>query len=165
MKKPGLMIVLVLLLGGGALVTLGKMDHKTDLSAVLEMWGDALRDTDEVTLQATRVSDRREMQFGQEIRLRLPSDDPAWTPYVNAVGQTMAPYVRRTGIRYQFHAIDSPEVNAFAVPGGHVERREAIVVPGVDVGSEFEEDAGDMDTVVVNRSMKEPLGSVMASGS
>ena len=52
------------------------------------MWGDALRDTDRVTLQATRVSDRKELLFGQEMRLRLPSDDPTWTPYVNAVGQT-----------------------------------------------------------------------------
>ena len=120
MKKPGLIVILVLLLGGGALVTLGKMDQKTDLSAVLEMWGDALRDTDQVTLKATRVSDRKEMEFGQEIRLRLPSDDPTWTPYVNAVGQTLTPHVRRTGITYQFHVIDSPEVNAFAVPGGHV---------------------------------------------
>src|SRR5438309_1550737 len=58
--------------------------------------------------------------FGQEMRLRLPSDDPTWTPYVNAVGQSLVPNVRRTGIAYQFHAIDSPEVNAFAVPGGQV---------------------------------------------
>ena len=120
MKKPGFIIVLALLLGGGALVTLGKMDQKTDLSAVLEMWGDALRDTDRVTLEATRVSDAKEMRFGNELRQRLPADDPTWTPYVNAVGQTLVPNVRRQGITYQFHAIDSPEVNAFAIPGGHV---------------------------------------------
>ena len=120
MRKPGLIVILVLLAGGGALVMLGNIDRKTDLSAVLEMWGDALRDTDRVTLQATRVSDRKEMFFGQEMRLRLPSDEPTWTPYVNAVGQTLVPYVRRTGIGYQFHAIDSPEVNAFAVPGGQI---------------------------------------------
>jgi predicted Zn-dependent protease len=120
MKRPGLIVILVLLAGGGALVTLGKMDQKTDLSAVLEMWGDALRDTDEVTLQATRVSTRKEVLFGQEMRLRLPPDDPTWTPYVDAVGQTLVPHVRRTGISYHFHAIDSFEVNAFALPGGEV---------------------------------------------
>ena len=120
MKKAGLIVILVLLLGCGALVTLGKMDQKTDLSAVLEMWGDALRDTDQVTLRATRVSDAKEMRFGRELRLRLPPDDPVWTPYVNAVGQTLVPHVRRRGISYQFHAIDSPEVNAFAIPGGQV---------------------------------------------
>src|SRR5207249_8719150 len=35
MKKPGLIVILLMLAGGGALVTLGKMDRKTDLSAVL----------------------------------------------------------------------------------------------------------------------------------
>ena len=60
------------------------------------------------------------MRFGQEMRLRLPSDDPTWTPYVDAVGQTLVPWVRRHGIAYQFHVIDSSEVNAFSVPGGQV---------------------------------------------
>ena len=60
------------------------------------------------------------MQFGQEMRRRLPPDDPTDTAYVNAVGQNLVPYARRQGIRYQFHVIDGPEVNAFAVPGGHI---------------------------------------------
>ncbi len=112
--------MLAVLAGSGALVTLGKMDQKTDLSAVLEMWGDALRDTDRVTLEATRVSEAREMEFGNELRQQLLPDDPTWTQYVEDVGQTLAPNVRRTGIKYHFHVIDSPEVNAFAIPGGHV---------------------------------------------
>jgi len=120
MKKPGLIVMLLLLAGGGALVSLGKMDQKTDLSAILELWGDALRDGDRLTLEATRVSDPREMRFGAEMRAQLPPDDPVWTPYVNAVGQTLAPNVRRHGIAYQFHAIDQPQLNAFAVPGGHI---------------------------------------------
>jgi predicted Zn-dependent protease len=120
MKKPGLIVILVLMLGSGALVTLGKMDQKTDLSAVLEMWGDALRDGDQVTLQATRVSDAREMRFGHELGQRMPPDDPTWTPYVNTVGQSLVPNVRRQAIRYQFHVIDNPDVNAFAIPGGHI---------------------------------------------
>src|SRR5436190_24113979 len=120
MKKTGLIVVLVLILGCGALVTLGKMDQKTDLSALLELWGDALRDTDQLTLQPTRVSEAKEMRFGEELRLRLPPDDLTWTPYINAVGQTLAANVRRKGITYRFHAIDSGQVNAFAIPGGHV---------------------------------------------
>ena len=120
MKKPALILILALLAGGGALVTLGKMDQKTDLSAVLELWGDALRDGDRLTLEATRVSDAREIRFGNEVRAQLPPDEPGWTPYVSAVGRTVAANVRRTGITYQFHAIDQPDVNAFAVPGGHI---------------------------------------------
>jgi predicted Zn-dependent protease len=120
MKKAGLIGILVLLVGGGVLVTLGVMDPKTDLSSVLEMWGDELRDADQATLQVTRVSDAKEIQFGQEIRGHLPPDDPTWTPYVDAVGQSLVANVRRPGIRYQFHALASPQINAFAIPGGHV---------------------------------------------
>ena len=120
MKKPGLILMLLLLAAGGALVSLGNIDRNTDLSAVLELWGDALRDGDKLTLEATRVSDSREMRFGAELRAQLPPDDPAWTPYVNAVGQALVPNVRRRGIAYRFHAIDDPQLNAFAVPGGHI---------------------------------------------
>jgi predicted Zn-dependent protease len=120
MKKAGWIGILVLLVGGGVLVTLGEMDSKTDLSSVLEMWGDELRDADRATLQATRVSDAKEMQFGQEMRRHLPPDDPAWTPYVEAVGQSLVANVRRPGMRYQFHVLASPQINAFAIPGGHV---------------------------------------------
>jgi predicted Zn-dependent protease len=60
------------------------------------------------------------MSFGRQIRQHLPPDDPTFTPYVNAVGQALIPHVRRQGIHYHFHVIDSPEINAFAIPGGHV---------------------------------------------
>jgi predicted Zn-dependent protease len=30
------------------------------------------------------------------------------------------PHLRRQGIRYQFHVIDSPQINAFALPGGQI---------------------------------------------
>lgn len=120
MKKPALIVVLLLLIGGGALVTLGKVEQKTDLSAVAEMWGDVLRDTDQTALQATRIDAAKEQDLGRKLRAQLPPDDPVWTPYVDAVGQTLVPYVRRGGIAYQFHAIDSPEINAFALPGGQI---------------------------------------------
>ena len=120
MNKPALIVVVILLIGGGALVTLGKVDRKTDLSAVMEMWGDVLRDADQTALKVTRVPDEKEMWFGQEIRDRMPPDDPAWTPYVDAVGQAVARNVRRPGIHYRFHVIEGPVVNAFAVPGGQI---------------------------------------------
>ena len=40
--------------------------------------------------------------------------------YVSAVGQALAPHVRRRGIQYEFHVVRSPSVNAFAIPGGQV---------------------------------------------
>ncbi|MGA7409406.1 MAG: M48 family metallopeptidase [Bryobacteraceae bacterium] len=40
--------------------------------------------------------------------------------YVGSVGRTVAEHVRRHDIRYQFHLIDSPAINAFALPGGQI---------------------------------------------
>jgi len=39
---------------------------------------------------------------------------------VNAVGAIVAQKVSRRGIRYRFHVIDSPGINAFALPGGQI---------------------------------------------
>jgi len=40
--------------------------------------------------------------------------------YVNEVGQRLARASHRPGIEYHFLVVDSPEVNAFALPGGYV---------------------------------------------
>ncbi len=40
--------------------------------------------------------------------------------YVNQVGQRVAAQTERTDVQYKFHVIDSPIVNAFALPGGYI---------------------------------------------
>jgi len=45
---------------------------------------------------------------------------PARRSYVAAVGAELIPHVNRKAIRYHFHVIRSPEINAFAIPGGHI---------------------------------------------
>jgi predicted Zn-dependent protease len=40
--------------------------------------------------------------------------------YVTRIGQKIAPHTERTDVQYKFHVIDSPIVNAFAVPGGYI---------------------------------------------
>jgi beta-barrel assembly-enhancing protease len=40
--------------------------------------------------------------------------------YVTGVAQPLLPHLRRLGIHYQFHVIDSPQINAFALPGGQI---------------------------------------------
>jgi predicted Zn-dependent protease len=48
------------------------------------------------------------------------AQDQAWEPYVQSVAAALLPHLRRPGIPYRFHVVESPEVNAFAIPGGHV---------------------------------------------
>lgn len=40
--------------------------------------------------------------------------------YVNEIGNRLISHLPPTGLKFQFHLIDIPEVNAFNIPGGHV---------------------------------------------
>ncbi len=49
-----------------------------------------------------------------------PVANPALQAYVNGVGQRLAAQSHRPGLQWTFTVLDSPEVNAFALPGGFV---------------------------------------------
>lgn len=47
-------------------------------------------------------------------------DDQELEDYVNEIGQKLVPHTERQDVKYQFFVLDTPEVNAFAVPGGYI---------------------------------------------
>ncbi len=47
-------------------------------------------------------------------------NDPALQDYVSGIGQRLAKSSHRPGLQYQFLVVDSPEINAFALPGGYI---------------------------------------------
>jgi predicted Zn-dependent protease len=47
-------------------------------------------------------------------------DDEQLQQYVNEIGQRLAKVSHRPGLDYRFMVVDSPEVNAFALPGGYI---------------------------------------------
>lgn len=47
-------------------------------------------------------------------------DDPALQQYVNEIGARLAKASHRPELQYRFLVVDSPEVNAFALPGGYI---------------------------------------------
>ena len=71
------------------------------------------------------------MSEQQEIALGRSSDaevrkqykvyaNPALQSYVDRVGQKVAAHSHRPNIHYHFTVLDTPEINAFALPGGYV---------------------------------------------
>jgi predicted Zn-dependent protease len=71
------------------------------------------------------------MTEAQEIALGRASDvevrkqykvypSPALQSYVNRVGQKVAAHSHRPNLHYHFTVLDTPEINAFALPGGYV---------------------------------------------
>jgi predicted Zn-dependent protease len=79
-----------------------------------------------VTMTACGVSTQQEVELGQQyvaqINQQLPIvQDPELNRYVNVLGDSIAKLTSRQDITdWKFYIVDSPEVNAFAVPGGFI---------------------------------------------
>lgn len=123
MPRLPFFLIAALLAGGLVATSLAPVDRAASFSAVLEMWGDVIRDVDAVPLQMVRVQDETEMEFGAALAARvLPENTPlsVETRYVVQVGNEVAKHAKRSRIVYHFRVIDSPQVNAFALPGGYI---------------------------------------------
>lgn len=123
MNRVLLVAVGVALLGGGVLASMGKQDKTVDLASTREIWSDVLRDADQIGLQLTRMPMHEEIALGKQLAAGLQGwapEDPRDTQYVNAVAQSLVPHVRRQGMPYEFHVVESPSINAFALPGGQI---------------------------------------------
>lgn len=83
--------------------------------------------TDYVTGKRTfsLVSESQEIQMGKESDGSIVAeygayDDPELSQYVSNIGQKIARTSQRSSLIYTFRVLDSPVVNAFALPGGYV---------------------------------------------
>jgi len=123
MSKLPFLAVLALMIACAVVVSLGKPDPEISLDSARQLWSDVLRDADDLGLQLTRVSADQEMQLGDRLAAevgRWGKEDPDATRYVAAVGAGLVPGVNRKAIRYHFHVLQSPGLNAFALPGGQI---------------------------------------------
>ena len=71
------------------------------------------------------MSEQQEIEMGrsyaQEIAKQYPRyADEKLQAYVQQVGERVARHGHRSHLNYSFTVIDSPDVNAFAIPGGHI---------------------------------------------
>ncbi|MFA5371840.1 MAG: M48 family metalloprotease [Sideroxydans sp.] len=71
------------------------------------------------------MSEAQEISMGRsadaEVRKQYSVyQNPALQSYVNGVGQALAQHSHRSNLNYHFTVVDSPEINAFALPGGYV---------------------------------------------
>ncbi|HNV70944.1 MAG TPA: M48 family metalloprotease, partial [Candidatus Ozemobacteraceae bacterium] len=123
MKNYGMLLVLLLLLGAAGLVMLGQREDRSDLTAVMELVGDAQQDALKVGHELLKMSDDEENRLGREVVGRFGfglSEAPRLASYVTAVARPLLAHVRRPRIEYVFRVLDSGEVNAFALPGGQI---------------------------------------------
>ena len=77
------------------------------------------------TTAGCAISTQQEVQMGteyaQQINAQLPIiKDPEVVRYINVLGDSIARLADDRSLQWQFFVVNSPEVNAFAVPGGYV---------------------------------------------
>ena len=70
-------------------------------------------------------SEGQEIELGKQTDAEVAAtygvyDDPALQSYIGQLGQSLAAKGQRPGLPWRFTVLDSPVVNAFAVPGGAV---------------------------------------------
>lgn len=78
-----------------------------------------------VTVAGCGVSTQQEValgaQYSQQINSQLPIvQDPEVNRYINVLGDSIARLTSRGDLEWHFFVVNSPEVNAFAVPGGYI---------------------------------------------
>lgn len=71
------------------------------------------------------MSEKRELEVGKEEHEKLLKDaqvyqDAKLQAYVEQIGKKLAAISHRPDLEYHFTIIDSPDINAFALPGGYV---------------------------------------------
>ena len=76
-------------------------------------------------LSAWSMSEQKEITIGREMHREILAKipvyaNPALAAYVARVGNRLARASDRPGLEYTFTVLDSPDINAFATPGGFV---------------------------------------------
>jgi predicted Zn-dependent protease len=71
------------------------------------------------------LSESDEIKMGQQTDVSIVQmygiyDDDELSKYIDELGQKMARISHRPNLKYEFKVMDSPVINAFAVPGGYV---------------------------------------------
>jgi predicted Zn-dependent protease len=100
--------------------------------------------------QLMLMSEAEEIQLGREADAQIRREmglyrDPALQEYVGVIGQRLARTSERPGLPWSFAVVDSPAVNAFALPGGFIyltrgilpflrDEAEAAAVLGHEIG-------------------------------
>jgi beta-barrel assembly-enhancing protease len=79
-----------------------------------------------VLVTGCTISEKEEVSMGQQLHSKFEKESGGLYPdsqvqqYVNTVGLSVARYAGRANLDWRFSVVNSPQVNAFAVPGGYI---------------------------------------------
>ncbi|MBC5992030.1 M48 family metalloprotease [Pontibacter cellulosilyticus] len=95
------------------------------LAGIMSVWSSCSKNPVTGKKEVILMSEGQELAMGQEADPQIVAqfglyDDPAIQRFIDVQGQKMAAISHRSNIKYNFKVLDSPVINAFAVPGGYV---------------------------------------------
>lgn len=78
------------------------------------------------------VTEQREVALGNQIATQINAQvplvqDAPLNLYINDLGRLIARHSERPDLQYYFYIVDSPALNAFALPGGHIYVNRGII--------------------------------------
>ena len=78
-----------------------------------------------VVKAASGIPEADEIAIGQDVAQKMEAkfgvlQDAKRTAYIDQIGQTLAKKSSRPNLTYHFTILDSPDINAFAAPGGFI---------------------------------------------
>ena len=117
---------------------------------------------------AEKVADRIpiswEQKFGDRIFAQFERDgtfltNSSWEPAVNNITSRLLPIVARSGYQFNFHIKQDTNVNAFAIPGGHV-----VILTGLlEHADSAEEVAGVLAHEIAHVTRRHSLRNIIKS--
>ncbi|WP_339523369.1 M48 family metalloprotease [Pseudomonas sp. EA_35y_Pfl2_R111] len=71
------------------------------------------------------MSEQQELDLGRRYNQQILKENPLYADeklqaYVQQIGERVAKHSHRNQLAYQFTVVDSPDINAFALPGGYI---------------------------------------------
>jgi predicted Zn-dependent protease len=71
------------------------------------------------------MSEQQELEMGRTYSQQMLKENPRYADeklqaYVQQVGERVAKHSHRSNLQYHFTVVDSPDINAFALPGGYI---------------------------------------------
>jgi len=102
-----------------------RANHRWLLLAVIAVLAGCARNPVTGANDFVLMSEDQELAIGRQASKQIAKqyrryDDPALQEYVNTVGRRLAAHSHRPGLIYRFTILDTPDVNAFALPGGYI---------------------------------------------
>jgi predicted Zn-dependent protease len=114
---------------------------------------------------ACSLSDRDEQEIGAYEATEMDSTlpvirDSALTQYIGAVGRSLVSGTSRAGLDWRFTLVNSPEINAFALPGGYVYVTRGLI----EHAARFDELAGVMGHEIAHVVRRHSVRQLEAAG-